>query len=210
MLAFAKFRSPRLLGSCTLMPARKRGVAIKSSAYDVHRSEIDFSNKIALDPVEIQHILSKYWTTYVTDSFISHSKQNNEITMWSKLGIDKPWYCNDTGHMNAPELNIAFNQMMYVTIYYGISYSLIGQLSNNNFAVSLENYMDEVWPDFVITKIESQFVKPIQVNDFSGALRIKNITASPSDRHLFFDIDLTAVAGSKQFPELVIKNYKQL
>ena len=200
----------------------KRSCMIKSGGHNIDSAKMNdvCLTKTALKSSQIQRILSNYRTVFVKESFISHSKQNGGITLWSKLGIDNPWYCNDTGHMNAVELNLAFNQMVYVSIYYGISYSLIPQL--NKFPVALENYMDKAWPDFLITKIESQFVKPIHVSDFSGALRIKNITQSSSDRHLFFDIDLTAAPGSQEFSqpgnithaysrmELAIKNYKYM
>lgn len=159
----------------------------------------------------IQEILSPYWTPFVQNATLVQTDEY--IGLNSRLGVAKPWYCDSTGHLNAVELNLAFNQMMYITIGEAITAELITELSDYDRRIFLKKY----WPDFLITKVESEFKAPLHVDAFSAALRITKIKRSR--QHLWFQLDLTAAPGHQDWPEpglnshayakmtLVIKDY---
>jgi hypothetical protein len=141
-------------------------------------------------------ILSRYKTVGVQNSWVTTSPDN--LFLWSRLGISAPWYCDNTGHMNAVELNLIFNQMMYLAIYESICRSRIPQW--NDFL--LARYMDKAWSDFLIVNICSSFRQPIVVDQFSGVLRMGQPTVSKSGRHLLFNLKLKVHQDITHFPSL--------
>ncbi len=174
----------------------------------------EYQNKQLVDSLYIKEILKPYWTPFVKESYII--KNQDDILLQSHLGVDKPWYCDSTGHMNAVELNLAFNQMMYIAIAQSIRLGWISSLKD----FCHDYFMKKYWPDFLITKIESEFKAPLLVDNFCATLRIKKIT--PSTKHLWFELDLTAKPAGEGFPTpgelmhayskmtLVINDYKNL
>lgn len=167
-------------------------------------SEVEHSENNILSSVEevdmslidngfISETLKHYWVSFIKSAKII--KQNKIILSYSRLGVDKPWYCDDTGHMNAVELNLSFNQLMYVTIGHSICNGWIPELNDK----SQDYFFEKYWEDFLITKIESKFKAPVNVSEFSGLLRITKIRSSSS--HLWFNLDYTVVPGSKDYPQ---------
>jgi hypothetical protein len=173
----------------------------------------EYKNKQQVDSDRIKKILKPYWTPFIKDSYISKNK--DQIFLQSNLGVDSPWYCDSTGHMNAVELTLAFNQMMYVSIGQSLVLGWIPGLKG----LGEDYFMQKYWPDFLITKNESIFKAPLNVSSFCGTLRIKK--SRPLSNHLLFELDVTVKPGSDEFPPpgevshayskmtLVIKNYKQ-
>lgn len=106
--------------------------------------------------------------------------------------------------------------MMYITIYESIRRSWIPELSH----FQLQFYMSKAWQDFQIVNVSSTFKAPLLSNDFSGVLRVTKIT--PSSRHLWFNMDLTARPNDEFEPQpgvltharsemtLAIKDYKNV
>lgn len=169
-------------------------------------------NHKPIPPAEIEEILSPYWVQLLRRSTLSREKDG--IILRSHLGATQPWYCDLTGHMNAVEFNLIFNQMMYIAIGQSIDWGWIPELEGYD-----KNYfMKKYWPDFLITKISSQFKAPLDVSSLYGTMRIKAI--KKSSRHIFFELDLTAKPAEGEFPKpgeishayatmnLVIKDYQ--
>lgn len=172
------------------------------------------SNKVLVDKFFVKEILTPYWMPFVKESHIF--QEEDHITLQSQLGADRLWYCESTGHMNAVELNLAFNQMMYVSIGQSI---ILGWIKNLR-EFDKDYFMKKYWPDFLITKIESKFKAPLDVRSFCGTLRIQKV--KPLMKHLCFELDLTLKPGEEGFPvpgklthayskmSLVIKDYREL
>ena len=90
-----------------------------------------------------------------------------------EFSIPESCYIDDTGHFNAVEFNICFNQICYVAIAY---------LIQNNVAEAmqgwdLETYKRRQLSDFLIVKFSSAFKKPINARNFQGTLSINKCSA---------------------------------
>ena len=90
-----------------------------------------------------------------------------------EFSIPESCYIDDTGHFNAVEFNICFNQICYVAIAY---------LIQNNLAEAMEGWDLEIYKrrqlsDFLIAKYQSAFKKPIDPRNFQGTLSINKCSA---------------------------------
>ncbi len=85
------------------------------------------------------------------------------------FSIGESCYTNDTGHFNAVEFNICYNQLMYTALAHGVSKKLLNCLQD----LTLDEYYNKQLPDVYITRLESYYKKVIDPNDFSGVFRVK-------------------------------------
>lgn len=170
--------------------------------------------KEVIDTQMIKKILQYYWINYVKDAVLH--KEKSCIYLYSNLGINAPWYCDSTGHLNAVELNLAFNQMMYLAIGKCIELGWIEALQDYD----MYYFMNKYWQDFLITYIHSEFRSPLNSSSFCGVLRINNIRKFAGNIRL--ELDLTTTNNHNLFPQpgiashsyskmtVIIKAYKQL
>lgn len=175
---------------------------------------LNMKNSTIIEKQFIKDVIQPYWTPFIRSAEIE--KEDEVIMVTSHLGVDKPWYCDSTGHLNAVELNLAFNQMMYVAIGKAISLKWIDELIDYDNGYFMKKY----WPDFLITKVSSEFKSPLNVENFFAKLRIVNI--KKSSQHIWFKLDLTAAPDRQTFSKsgknthaystmtLVIKDYKEV
>ncbi len=173
---------------------------------------VKFNKTRMIDPQKIEAILKPYWKPIVKESHILQT-EDKYIVLQSVLEINGLWYSDSTGHMNALDLNLAFNQMMYIAIACGIDLGWISNLKNYGW----DDFENKYWSDFLIVSIHSEFKAQLHTNKFLGVVRIKKIT--PSSKHLWFELDLTLGPVENDFPipgsnryayskmTLVIKDY---
>lgn len=90
-----------------------------------------------------------------------------------KFSIPESCYIDDTGHFNAVEFNICFNQLCYVAIAHLIQNKIAEAMEGWD----LETYKRRQLSDFLIVKFKSAFKKPINARKFQGTLAIKKCTA---------------------------------
>lgn len=76
----------------------------------------------------------------------------------------RPWYIRDTGHFNAMEFNLCFNQIAYATVAQCVADKMIPSLRHMDFDLFRERQLSHM----VITRLESRFRKPMQSGRFSG------------------------------------------
>ncbi|MCC9306024.1 FcoT family thioesterase [Kitasatospora sp. RB6PN24] len=95
-----------------------------------------------------------------------------------EFAIDASCYIDDTGHFNAVEFNICFNQMFYVAVA-----TLVADGSPGPFeSWTLEDYWERQLPKILITDFSSRFRRPISARAFSGELRLtKAVQRTPVD-----------------------------
>jgi len=102
-----------------------------------------------------------------------NSDDSSRWYVQGEFSIPDSCYIADTGHFNAVEFNICFNQIYYVAIAY---------LIENNLAEAMEDWDLEAYKrrqlsDFLIVKFKSAFKKPIGADNFQGTLAIEKCTA---------------------------------
>ncbi len=89
------------------------------------------------------------------------------------FAIPKSCYIVDTGHLNAVEVNICYNQLLYATIA-----TVVRDGTEPAFATWT---MAEFWrrrlPDILIASITSEFRRPIDPRSFHGELTVDRVVA---------------------------------
>ena len=90
----------------------------------------------------------------------------NSISGHSVFSIPESCYIDDTGHFNAVEFNICYNQMMYCSIANGIATKSMPEFD----AWSIDDFWEKQLPDVLITRFSSRFKKVINSNRFYGEI----------------------------------------
>ncbi|HAS45544.1 MAG TPA: hypothetical protein DCS93_33980 [Microscillaceae bacterium] len=92
------------------------------------------------------------------------------LTMEGTFNIPESCYIDDTGHFNAVEYNICYNQIGYVFLGHCIKNGLIPALS----AYDETSFFEKQLSNILIVKIASSYKKPINPKQFYGTYGIKS------------------------------------
>ncbi|HJP80525.1 MAG TPA: FcoT family thioesterase [Pseudonocardiaceae bacterium] len=107
---------------------------------------------------------------YLTDMTIDD--EDGQVRGFAEFAIGESCYIEDTGHLNAVEVNIAYNQMLYYLIATSVRERLI--------PVFADWTMAEFWrrqlPDILITKLTTRFRGPIDRSRFFGQFDLRYAT----------------------------------
>ncbi|UED87276.1 FcoT family thioesterase [Streptomyces profundus] len=94
------------------------------------------------------------------------------IRLRGDFRISESCYIDDTGHFNAVEFNICFNQMIYFIMAKSLQERVLGVFSSWD--------MDTFWrrqlPDMFIVDFSSSFRRPMRGREFWGELDIVRAT----------------------------------
>ncbi|MFD7993719.1 FcoT family thioesterase [Streptomyces mexicanus] len=85
--------------------------------------------------------------------------------------IDASCYIDDTGHFNAVEFNICYNQMFYYIVAKGVQDRLFAPFDG----WTMQDYWDRQLPDILIAKLSSTFRRPINARKFSGEIQLEKV-----------------------------------
>ena len=108
------------------------------------------------------------------------------VTAKGRFAIPESCYIDDTGHFNAVEFNICYNQLAYVLFGKCIEAGLLGRLRREKVNVlSFPEFKRHQLPSMVIVSIESRYYKQLQSDDFTGELVLNKIS-SVGDAWFFF------------------------
>ncbi len=88
-----------------------------------------------------------------------------------KFSIVESCYIRDTGHFNAVEFNICYNQLAYYLLAECIQHKLLDDLKTWD----IEVYSQRQLTDILIAKFSSSFQKPITSKEFDGYVEIKKV-----------------------------------
>jgi hypothetical protein len=102
---------------------------------------------------------------HTVESVINH---DTGYVVRGRFSITESCYIDDTGHFNAAEFNICYNQLVYVTLAHSVSQQLLHCLRG----LTLEEFYRKQLPDIYITRLESFYKKPIDSRNFFGILTI--------------------------------------
>ncbi|MEU3183403.1 FcoT family thioesterase [Streptomyces sp. NPDC006923] len=82
------------------------------------------------------------------------------------FAIPAPFYIDDTGHFNAVEFNLCYNQMMYYAVAKSVKEGLMPPFAD----WSMEEYWQRQLPDFLIVDFHSSFAKGMKAHHFHGEI----------------------------------------
>ncbi|ODS22733.1 hypothetical protein AB835_12595 [Candidatus Endobugula sertula] len=111
-------------------------------------------------------------------------KENGILSIVGDFEINDSCYVDSTGHFNAVELIICFNQLAYVLFGYAFSHNLFKYFPIKNGTteakeiltlMTLDNYLDEQLSAMFILKSEQSFQAVINPNSFQCFLQVVQI-----------------------------------
>ncbi|GLS25304.1 FcoT family thioesterase [Marinibactrum halimedae] len=103
--------------------------------------------------------------------FSATSTKATEMLMEGEFAIADSCYIDDTGHFNAVEFNICFNQIAYTHLAYCIKHHLIEEL--NDYDIS--SFFQKQLSNFLIVNISSQYLSELNAKYFKGLFGIHSI-----------------------------------
>jgi FcoT-like thioesterase domain len=107
-----------------------------------------------------------------------------------RFSIPESCYIDDTGHFNAVEFNICFNQLAYVMFGKCIADGILGKLRCEQVNVpSFADFKLHQLPSMLIVSIESRYYKQLNSRDFTAELTLNKI--SPVGSAWFFSTSIT-------------------
>ncbi len=89
-----------------------------------------------------------------------------------RFSIPESCYIADTGHFNAVEFNICYNQLTYCLLAQAIDYQLLDVVR----MWSLSEFSRRQLSDFLIVNFNSTFRKPLNARQFEGWVAINKVT----------------------------------
>lgn len=127
-------------------------------------------------------------------------EQDDLVTIEGRFSIPESCYIDDTGHFNAVEFNICYNQLAYVLfgkcIQTGIFHKVVAdweQRVNLSFDMFLKYQLSSMY----IAKIEGNFLKPLNSKNFGAKLTITRILWTPQTAFVYTKICFNDAQGVK-------------
>jgi hypothetical protein len=112
------------------------------------------------------------------------------ITAEGKFSIGESCYIDDTGHFNAVEFNICYNQLAYVMFGKCVAEGLMQRLRCERVEVpTFSEFKRHQLPNMVIVNIESRYYRQLDARSFTGTLTLDRI--SPVGGAWFFFTTMT-------------------
>ncbi|MCP9986442.1 FcoT family thioesterase [Streptomyces sudanensis] len=107
--------------------------------------------------------------------------RGDRVTARCELAVPESCYIDDTGHLNAVEVTIAYNQMMYYTVAKAVKEGLLEEFAR----WTLDDYWRHQLPDILIARFGGNFRRPIDARSFSGEIDFLSVERrSPGGRPL--------------------------
>ncbi len=145
-------------------------------------------NRVAtpLAPALLARVLEPYRANcrYVVDAVCEHADDRRAprpddpmswIAIDSRCSIPASCYIDDTGHFNAVELNIAYNQMLYAGLAAVADHRLIAELRHWD----REAFFRHQLPDVLILDYHARFPRPLEPRAFHGRFEIREVIGKP-------------------------------
>ncbi|HEY2576959.1 MAG TPA: FcoT family thioesterase [Streptosporangiaceae bacterium] len=113
----------------------------------------------------------RYLTAMTVSVTGSGSGTDIAVRGFAGLAIGESCYIDDTGHLNAVEVNISYNQMCY----YVIAKLVQEQLGPVFSTWTMADFWRHQLPDILITKLVSRFRRPIDRSCFFGEFEFGHV-----------------------------------
>lgn len=137
--------------------------------------------------------------THFTDKTCTapQSKEVGLIRGKGRFSIPCSCYIDDTGHFNAVEFNICFNQLAYVLFGKCLDADILKNLRLEGGSVSFADFKRHQLASMLIVSIESRYYKMLKSDDFTAELAINRISASGGAYFCFTSITFGDAEGVK-------------
>lgn len=119
------------------------------------------------------------------------------VTGTGKFSIPSSCYIDDTGHFNAVEFNICYNQLAYVLFGKCLEADILKNLRLEKGNVSFADFKRHQLSSMVIVSIESRYYKRLKSDDFQAEFTINRISASAGAYFCFTAISFSDDEGVK-------------
>lgn len=98
------------------------------------------------------------------------------IRLDAECGFAEPCYIESTGHFNAVEFNITYNQMLYLGLAETVRQRLLPELRH----WTLDDFFRAQLPDVLIADYHAHFRRPMRSRRYSGWMCFADVQARPS------------------------------
>jgi hypothetical protein len=143
-----------------------------------------------LKSAELTHFQDK-------SSTATKGKDAGLISAKGRFSIPESCYIDDTGHFNAVEFNICFNQLAYVAFGKCLEANILKNLRLEGASVSFADFKRHQLANMLIVSIESRYYKMLKSDDFTAELTINRISASAGAYFVFTSITFADAEGIK-------------
>jgi hypothetical protein len=128
------------------------------------------------------------------------------VTGTGSFSIPESCYIDDTGHFNAVEFNICYNQLAYVVFGKCVEAGLIHRLWRANRAIpSFAEYQCHQLPAMLIVRVDGvRFFKPMKSDAFGGELSIDRMSLLGQASFFFTSITFSDCEGVKAKGKVVL------
>lgn len=110
-----------------------------------------------------------------------------------EFSIPSSCYIESTGHFNAVEFVICFNQLSYVLFGEAVERGLVPELRVKTLAEFVKEQLSKVY----ITKSEMSFRKPIDAMEFNGSVYVRRRKTVRTSNFYFVDVVFGDSNGGK-------------
>lgn len=124
------------------------------------------AQEFASDGELLAQVLRPYKANCTYLRSASVSSFSGRVTARCEFSIPESCYIDDTGHLNAVEVNIGYNQMMYYALAKSVKEGLLEEFGS----WTLEDYWNHQLPDILIARFGGNFRRPINARSFSGEI----------------------------------------
>lgn len=145
------------------------------------------SQRLSEDNQLLGDVLRPYYehTTYLKSATVT--VKNGLAVAKGEFSIDQPCYIQDTGHFNAVEFNICYNQLVYFLIAKSIKEGAVPAFEG----WTVDDYWERQLPSILITRFRSVFRAQIDSSSFHGEVAFSSFTRSTVRKPVLF-IDTTS------------------
>lgn len=129
-----------------------------------------------MEPEFVTRVLNPYrdHCRYLKSVGIQSENSPTDSELWQgmaaqgEFSIDQSCYIDDTGHFNAVEFNICYNQLAYVFLANCIREKCLPALED----FDLPTFYEKQLSNYLIVSIQSHYHKPINPRQFYGEVRV--------------------------------------
>ena len=190
-------------GACKRLAAAKAMLALAAPAKAEPQFPIaigkDFTAEILKPYRENATYLKAAEITQVNDKTAIAGTDEKLIVGKGRFSIPESCYIDDTGHFNAVEFNICYNQLAYVLFAASIEKGIMHKVRaiDGNAIPTMSEFKHHQLPAMMIVGLESRYYKPLNSKDFTAELSINKISAVGNAWFLFTTITFSDSEGIK-------------
>jgi hypothetical protein len=195
---------------CPRLDADSADLALDRSETEAIRVPIAISDTLVADILKPYRPNAKYLKTARITHFRdkqadSEAEGKGLVTAVGQFSIPESCYIDDTGHFNAVEFNICYNQLAYVMFGKCIEAGILHRLRCEKVDVlSFSEFKRQQLPSMVIVSIESRYYKQLDSKDFQGELTLDKISSVGSAWFFFTTMTFSDAQGVKAKGSVVL------